>query len=47
MGDEVDPKFVLAYLYNDEQGPNFDFKALSVDPELTNIVFMAVAEPSQ
>jgi hypothetical protein len=44
--DEVDPKYVLAYLYNDDKGPNFDFKALSVEPELQNIVFMAVAEPS-
>lgn len=39
---------MITYIYNDEVGPNFDFKALSADPVLKDdFVFMAVDQPSK
>jgi hypothetical protein len=36
VNDEQHPKFVVSYIFDDEIGPNLAFKALSVDPELTD-----------
>jgi len=29
--DIDNPKYAIAYLYTDDEGPNFDFRALSID----------------
>jgi hypothetical protein len=34
VNDEEKPRFVVAYIYNDIEGPNFDYRALSMDPVL-------------
>jgi hypothetical protein len=45
--DPVSPKYVVTYLFNDEVGPNLDFKALSVDAELKqDFSFFAIQNPS-
>jgi len=45
--DETNPKFVVCYIYEDDVGANFDFRALSADPWLKDdFVFFAVDNPS-
>jgi len=45
--DETNPKFVVAYLYDDDLGASFDFRALSSDKWLKDdFVFFAVDGPS-
>lgn len=46
--DIDNPKYAIAYIYNDEQGPDFDFRALSMDEDLKKkFVFFAVQNPSK
>ncbi len=45
--DETNPKFVVCYIYQDDSGASFDFRALSVDRWLKDdFVFFAVDNPS-
>ena len=45
--DETNPKFVVAYLYDDDLGASFDFRALSTDRWLKDdFVFFAIDSPS-
>ena len=45
--DETNPKFALAYLYDDSEGANFMFRALSAEPVLQDdFVFMAISDPT-
>lgn len=45
--DESNPKFVVCYIYEDDQGASFDFRALSSDKWLKDdFVFFAVDNPS-
>jgi len=45
--DETNPKFVVAYLYEDDKGASFDFRALSSDKWLRDdFVFFAVDSPT-
>ena len=41
--DETKPRYVIAYLFEDDHGPNLDFKALSVDNLLKDdFVFLSI-----
>jgi hypothetical protein len=45
--DETNPKFSVCYLYDDNQGASFDFRALSSDRWLKDdFVFFAIDNPS-
>ena len=45
--DETEPKHAVVYMYNDNEGANFLFKALSYDRWLQkDFVFMALSNPS-
>lgn len=44
--DETKPRYVIAYLFEDDHGPNLDFKALSVDNLLKDdFVFLSISDP--
>jgi len=45
--DETNPKFVVCYVYDDDTGASFDFRALSSDRWLKDdFVFFAVDSPT-
>jgi hypothetical protein len=48
VNDEATPKHSVVYLYDDNEGAHFLFKALSSDRWLAkDFVFMALANPSE
>ena len=46
VSDVTNPRYVIAYLFDDDHGPNLDFKALSVDNLLKDdFVFLSISNP--